>query len=475
MGFLEPSSFATKKTTLPSLQRTRVPLHGHSAVVERRVLGVASLQDRADRRTGARRVERDGVSDGRAGEGVERGHDALLSFWCCLCFVEGSEAFFVVDKAGSGKSKLGERRDERARAVRKKRKPEEKKSESAPTKSSCSFFFSPKSNRFNRRLIVTIFSGSFQPSSRLISIFPLHRCYWFEFLRLSREKESTETFLNKPPTHENMMRRFAAVLLLVACAAAAGAVAPAAASAVRDLADDAAFEHVTQASTGQTTGTWLVAFAPGGATGALRAALNAVSAASSRAVLTASVDTLSAKATAARFFGSGDGDAAAASQKRAVILFKDRLMFEYPGSLAPHEGLADELLAFARSPPTSEGKEVPRPATALDGALRAAREAVAPALAKIEALLSDKVAPALEPLAAKVRPHLEKAGVSESAAAAAGLGAALAAAVAVALAGKRAANGSSGGRAGGRSSSSAAGKRSVATRQSSRRSTTKRA
>jgi threonine dehydratase len=38
-----------------------------------------------------------------------------------------------------------------------------------------------------------------------------------------------------------MTRRFAAVLLLVvACAAAAGAVAPAAVSAVRDLADDAA-------------------------------------------------------------------------------------------------------------------------------------------------------------------------------------------------------------------------------------------
>jgi hypothetical protein len=268
-----------------------------------------------------------------------------------------------------------------------------------------------------------------------------------------------------------MTRRFSAVALCLSLfAAALGAGSSfAAASAVRDLSDDT-FEHLTQASTGQTTGTWLVAFAPGGATGALRAALNAVSAASSRAVVAASVDTLAAPATAARFLG----DEVAARQKRAVVLFRDRLMYEYAGSLAPHEGQADELLAFATSPP-SEGKAVPRPASALDTAVRAAREALAPLSARFEEVFSDTISSAVEPLLSRVRPHLEaileKAGVSGSSAAVGALSAALAAAVAVALAGKKAAVSGSGR---GRPSSSAE-KRSAATRQSARRSTTKRA
>ena len=273
-----------------------------------------------------------------------------------------------------------------------------------------------------------------------------------------------------------MTRRFSssATVLLFLFAAAAAALGSSsssfvAASAVRDLNDES-FEHLTQASTGQTTGTWLVAFAPGGAAGALRAALNAVSAASSRAIVSASVDTEAAPATAARFFGA-DEDA-----KKAVILFKDRLMYEYEGSLAPHEGQADELLAFATNP-TSEGKTVPRPATPLDGALRAAKEAVAPALAQIEELFSEKIAPVIEPLLSKVRPQLEKAGISESSAAVGALAATVAAAVAAALAGKKASASGSSGRGGLSSSSSysAAGKRPVATRQSSRRPTTKRA
>ena len=154
---------------------------------------------------------------------------------------------------------------------------------------------------------------------------------------------------------------FAMVALFFASAANA-------AGGVFDL-DDSNFEHLTQASTGQTTGTWLVAFAPGGATGALRAALNAVSAASSRAVISASVDTSTATATAARFLGKDD-------TKKSVLLFKDRLMFEYPGSLAPHEGQADELLAFAKDPSSSSGgKVVPPPPSAPQH--RAPREALA--------------------------------------------------------------------------------------------------
>lgn len=225
---------------------------------------------------------------------------------------------------------------------------------------------------------------------------------------------------------------------------------------------------MTQASTGQTTGTWLVAFAPdGGAQGALRAALNAVSAASSRAVLSASVDTSTAVGVSKRFFGSSEGE-------RAVILFKNRLMFEYPGSLAPHEGQADELLAFALNPTLSSvGKVVPRPATAIDAALSAAKEALGPILVKFEEIYDEKVASAVEPLLSKIRPHLEKAGVKGSTAAVGGLGATFAAAVAVALAGKKASSAAAGGRRS--SSSSSAGKRPVATRQSARRSTTKRA
>ena len=86
-----------------------------------------------------------------------------------------------------------------------------------------------------------------------------------------------------------------------------------------------------------------------------------------------------------------------------------------------------------------------------------------------------EVTSAVEPLLSRVRPHLEaileKAGVSGSSAAVGALSAALAAAVAVALAGKKAAVSGSGR---GRPSSSAE-KRSAATRQSARRSTTKRA
>lgn len=255
-----------------------------------------------------------------------------------------------------------------------------------------------------------------------------------------------------------MTRRIFIALFALLCFVAAGSVA---ASAVRDL-DDANFEHLTQASTGQTTGTWLVAFAPGGATGALRAALNAVSAASSRAVITASVDTTAAKATAARFFGDE-------GEKKSAIIFKDRVMYEYPGSLAPREGQADELLAFATDPSASEGKAVPRPASSLDAALSAAREALAPVRAKLEELFSEKIAPAVEPFART----LEEAGISGSTAVAGGLGATVVAAVVVALAGKKAtaAAAASGGRGGGKSS----GKRSVATRQSTRRSTSKRA
>lgn len=245
----------------------------------------------------------------------------------------------------------------------------------------------------------------------------------------------------------------------------------AASSPTRDL-DDANFEHLTQASTGQTTGNWLVAFAPhGGAAGALRAALDAVSAASSRAVLTASVDTSVSKATATRF---SLVDAEGGATRKAVLLFKDRMMHEFTGSLAPHEGLADELLAFAMNPSISSSgaKVVPRPATAVDAALAAAKEAVGPLLLKLEEL-AGKVSPAIDPVVSKIRPHLERAGISGNAAAVGGLVTATVAAVAVALAGKKAAAGASSSSARGRAASSSSKK--AATRQSARRSTTKRA
>lgn len=233
-------------------------------------------------------------------------------------------------------------------------------------------------------------------------------------------------------------RKTIAVVLL---AMALATLDSAAAVAVKDLSD-ADFEHLTQAATGQTTGVWLCAFAPGGATGALRAALGAAAASSGRTVIAASVDTTSATRTAARF---GLLDEQARSNKK-VILFRDRKMYEFTGSLAPHEGQADEFLAFATDPVSSssasEAKEVPPPPSPVAAAVAAATAELEAVVAKIQHLV--------EPHWEKVRPHvetaLEKVGVPSGslsasavavAAAPAALGLGAVAAVAAALAGKK--------------------------------------
>jgi len=206
----------------------------------------------------------------------------------------------------------------------------------------------------------------------------------------------------------------------------------AAAVAVRDL-DDSTFEHQTQAATGQTTGAWLCAFAPGGATGALRAALGAAAAASGRTVIAASVDTLSATKTAARFGLLEEG-------ARKVVLFRDRKLYEFSGSLAPHEGQADEFLQFATDPSSSaEAQEVPAPPSPVAAALAAAA-------AELESVV-EKVREFVQPHWEGVRPHvesaLEKVGATSGslsasvAAPVAALALGVAAAVAAALAGKK--------------------------------------
>jgi hypothetical protein len=188
-----------------------------------------------------------------------------------------------------------------------------------------------------------------------------------------------------------------ALAALAALALAAAAAAPAAAQPRRAALDDATFERVTQAATGQTTGVWVVLFCAAGAPAcaALRlrwAALAAEFLESDLPSFLATVDATAAPRTAARFLGAG-------SERLplpAVVMFRGGRMYRFAGAGAAPEAVA-RLEAWIGGEWRAEaGEAVPPPHGPLDAARLAARlagasEGAARAVARLAELGRDPV------------------------------------------------------------------------------------
>jgi hypothetical protein len=118
--------------------------------------------------------------------------------------------------------------------------------------------------------------------------------------------------------------------------------------------DEKTFEHDTQASTGQTTGVWLIRFCTKHShqcNKQRQAFLTAASHLLNSNILSASVDTTASPSLAARFH---------ITKTPAFILLKDKKMYRLPATIATI-ATEEDLIQFAATPPLAFQKEVPPP------------------------------------------------------------------------------------------------------------------